>query len=437
MANRSGHRTPTEKSSKAAPPPRSSTAQVDTASPGKRSTRADSGVPLDRSDLKFNNDVGALMAVHTAILDAVSGSAPLDSVPVVAARARRFLCEQFWARHATEVVADVGGRRLLPRTVRKVLRDLVKTPTQLSSAELRELDGRGMMLFVYANAVTRADGSWMVWDGHRQTRSRVTRVEEPKKWRYPASRDLLFRLQDAAIACGMFRDELHRLVEKSAEDVPYQPPKVEADDSTWRQVLEQRWRRIVRNAYSVRSISSLDDYHIGRDRVSKAIDRLRAATASAGEELDAGEVSPLKRYTTRFSTAIDVLHDAMPNIGRYGYRLPPDLESISSRITEAIQAFGPYETELRALSYQPAPGKSIDDLEHDGGDADRESHQTIPVEDYRPSSWFKKGASKWLRKASGKDRVTKGVKKRIDNRTTVYCVEDVEKWRPDLLPDRP
>lgn len=54
--------------------------------------------------------------------------------------------------------------------------------------------------------------------------------------------------------------------------------------------------------------------------------------------------------------------------------------------------------------------------------------------DYRPASYFQKGASNWLRKASSPTRVTKKVRKRVDDETTVYCVADVGKWRPDLLP---
>ena len=54
--------------------------------------------------------------------------------------------------------------------------------------------------------------------------------------------------------------------------------------------------------------------------------------------------------------------------------------------------------------------------------------------EYRPATWFKKGASDWLRKAAAKNRKSKRVRARTDDATKVYCVEDVRKWRPEFLP---
>lgn len=57
-----------------------------------------------------------------------------------------------------------------------------------------------------------------------------------------------------------------------------------------------------------------------------------------------------------------------------------------------------------------------------------------PPTEFRAAAWFKKGASEWLRKASAPARKTKRVRCRSDDGVKVYCVEDVQKWRPDLLP---
>ncbi len=63
--------------------------------------------------------------------------------------------------------------------------------------------------------------------------------------------------------------------------------------------------------------------------------------------------------------------------------------------------------------------------------------ERTPAQDhgeYRPASWFRKGASSWLRKAASPKRKNKHVRKRIDDGVVVYCVADVGKWRPNLLP---
>lgn len=73
--------------------------------------------------------------------------------------------------------------------------------------------------------------------------------------------------------------------------------------------------------------------------------------------------------------------------------------------------------------------KSQDGQENTGGAA------SPPDElEFRPASWFAKGASTWLRKAAGPKRKSKRVRKRVDGETVVYCVEDVRKWRPELIP---
>lgn len=55
--------------------------------------------------------------------------------------------------------------------------------------------------------------------------------------------------------------------------------------------------------------------------------------------------------------------------------------------------------------------------------------------EYQPATWFKKGASVWLRKAAAPGRKSKRVRSRTDDDTKVYCVDDVRRWRPKLLPD--
>jgi hypothetical protein len=53
-------------------------------------------------------------------------------------------------------------------------------------------------------------------------------------------------------------------------------------------------------------------------------------------------------------------------------------------------------------------------------------------EEYRAASWFRKGASAWLRKAAAPGRKTKRVRKRTEDGVVLYCITDVRKWRPDL-----
>lgn len=53
---------------------------------------------------------------------------------------------------------------------------------------------------------------------------------------------------------------------------------------------------------------------------------------------------------------------------------------------------------------------------------------------YRAASWFRKGASAWLRSATRPDRKTKRVRSRNIDGMKCYSVADVEQWRPDLLP---
>jgi hypothetical protein len=60
-----------------------------------------------------------------------------------------------------------------------------------------------------------------------------------------------------------------------------------------------------------------------------------------------------------------------------------------------------------------------------------------PRGEHRPANWFKKGAGSWLRKAAGPNRKTKRVGKYTDDGVILYCVADVEKWNPKIMPDKP
>ncbi len=62
------------------------------------------------------------------------------------------------------------------------------------------------------------------------------------------------------------------------------------------------------------------------------------------------------------------------------------------------------------------------------------NHAPAPSERFEPARWFVKGAANWLRKAAGPKRKGKRVRKRIEDGAVVYCVADVARWNPSLIP---
>lgn len=70
-------------------------------------------------------------------------------------------------------------------------------------------------------------------------------------------------------------------------------------------------------------------------------------------------------------------------------------------------------------------------------DADAGSAGDADAREWWPANRFSKVAKETIRKASGKDRKSKRVRsKRIDG-VKVYCVDDVRKWFPTLMPRDP
>lgn len=60
---------------------------------------------------------------------------------------------------------------------------------------------------------------------------------------------------------------------------------------------------------------------------------------------------------------------------------------------------------------------------------------SVGLEDWRPASWFAKGAAGWLRQASASNRRSKKVAaKRHTDGTKLYFVPDVKRIRPEHLP---
>ena len=98
-----------------------------------------------------------------------------------------------------------------------------------------------------------------------------------------------------------------------------------------------------------------------------------------------------------------------------GFEPIDKLMSLAPGFTRVAELLAAAEAEGRARTVSPA----------------------VKDDEYRPASWFKKGASTWLRKAAAPDRITKRVAKRMKDGVVLYSVADVKQWRPDLLPPMP
>lgn len=91
-----------------------------------------------------------------------------------------------------------------------------------------------------------------------------------------------------------------------------------------------------------------------------------------------------------------------------------------------------YARDWIAANLKPVFGKWIDEDSPPNASGSGKPHDDGG--EYRPASWFTKGASGWLRTASSPERKSKRVRKRIEGDSTrLYCVADVAKYKPELL----
>lgn len=373
--------------------------------------------PPDRSDLTFNNDIGALRAVEHAVLDAIEGDAPFASIAPLADRVRRFLVGQRLARRRPDRTPAVGGKRKLPRRIWSSLRALSSCPKRPTLEKMKEVNGHGWVMLIYADAIHRADKSWQTWDHHRRERARREVVPDPDPaWRYPRSRSLYLSIWNLYSDLYLLEEELKDAARKPLAKFWYRTPELTANDAAWAVMLAERWQYQVNEAYTIKyDYGVLDDYHTRLDAACCTIHKLKAATTAAAPELDDGEPNVVRRFTTRFIRVLDRIEGTLPSVMNEGMKLPPEPEQRAARIRESVTALAKPAAVLRALAYQRSE-KSSAPPPPTGG-----RHQSTPADE----QWrLPSGAElvkdveismqkfRRIRKAAGIDRGERGAKAR-------------------------
>lgn len=158
---------------------------------------------------------------------------------------------------------------------------------------MKEVNGHGWVMLIYADAIQRADKSWQTWDYHRRehTRPRVVPAPDPA-WRYSRSRSLYLSIWSLYSDLYLLEEELKDAARKPLVRFWYRTPDLTVSDAAWAVMLEERWQYQVREACTIKyDYGVLDDYHTRLDAAWRTIHRLKEATAAAAPELDNGEPS--------------------------------------------------------------------------------------------------------------------------------------------------